>query len=185
MTVLRLANSVRRMMWSVLGLALLCAAAMAGADGASRTESALKAEFIYNFARFVSWPRSAISSGAIVFCIGGNRDFSAVFKNETSGRRIGQLAIDVLDVEEGDYTQPCNVLYIPHAKSDLADKYLHGYLGKPVLSVGETPDFIAKGGVIGFYQDNGRLRFEIGLATAGENGLTISSELLSLARVHR
>ncbi|MDH5637911.1 MAG: YfiR family protein [Nitrospinota bacterium] len=170
---------------SVFGMAFLPTVAMGWADGMSQQESAIKAGFIYNFAKFVSWPRSATSSGVFVFCVGGDKEFSMIFRKTVAGKKISELPIDVVDIEEGDLAKPCNVLYIPHTEPEVAEKFLDGYPGHPVLSVGETSDFIAKGGVIGFYLDSGRLRFEIGLSNANKSELTISSELLSLAKVHR
>ncbi|MDH5509637.1 MAG: YfiR family protein [Nitrospinota bacterium] len=185
LTFARCAMRAKWVVCSVFGLVFLPSVAMGWADGMSQRESAIKAGFIYNFAKFVSWPQSTISSGVLVFCVGGNKEFSTIFRKTVEGKRIGELSVDVVDIEEGDLVKPCNVLYIPQTESEVAEKYLDGYPGQPVLSVGEASDFIVKGGIIGFYLDSGRLRFEIDLSNARKSGLDISSELLSLAKVHR
>ena len=53
---------------------------------------------------------------------------------------------------------------------------------KPVLLVGETEDFVAHGGTIGFVLVNKSVRFDINLGQAGQAGLKISSKLLTVAR---
>jgi len=52
-----------------------------------------------------------------------------------------------------------------------------------VLTVGESTDFIAQGGIINFVRDAGMIRFEIDQGAATRVGLHISSRLLRLARM--
>jgi hypothetical protein len=53
--------------------------------------------------------------------------------------------------------------------------------GMPVLTVGETSNFLSDGGMIRFHLDEGRIRFDINLAAAESSHLQISSRLLLLA----
>jgi hypothetical protein len=59
---------------------------------------------------------------------------------------------------------------------------LEAVRGLGVLTVGETPDFIAAGGIVGFATEQGKLYFDVNLDAAKEARLKISSILLSLAR---
>ena len=56
---------------------------------------------------------------------------------------------------------------------------------KPVLTVGETDAFMRAGGVIRFYLDDGRVRFEINPDAAARAGVKVSSKLLNLARIYK
>ena len=49
-----------------------------------------------------------------------------------------------------------------------------------MLIVGEEPDFATQGGVIGFYLDEGTVRFRINASEAQERGIRINAKLLSL-----
>jgi hypothetical protein len=51
------------------------------------------------------------------------------------------------------------------------------------LTVGEAEGFAISGGVINFYTQNNKLRFEINPDAAERAGLRISSQLLRLSRV--
>ena len=53
----------------------------------------------------------------------------------------------------------------------------------PMLTVGQAGDFIRAGGILGFFLQDGRLRFEINPEAAQRVGLRISSRLLMLAKV--
>ena len=55
--------------------------------------------------------------------------------------------------------------------------------GLPILTVGETPGFAEHGGVIRFVLEDNRVRFEVNVEAAHQADLTISSRLLTLARI--
>ncbi|MGD9110183.1 MAG: YfiR family protein, partial [Phycisphaerales bacterium] len=50
-----------------------------------------------------------------------------------------------------------------------------------VLTIGESSQFILKGGIVNFVKRDQKIRFEINLATAREADLKIRSGLLKLA----
>jgi hypothetical protein len=54
--------------------------------------------------------------------------------------------------------------------------------GAPILTVGETDDFIQQGGMIGFCLQGKKIRFDINLNAAQRANLKISSRLLLLAK---
>jgi hypothetical protein len=51
----------------------------------------------------------------------------------------------------------------------------------PVLTVGESSNFLIDGGMIRFHLEEGKVRFDINLAAAESSHLEISSRLLLLA----
>jgi hypothetical protein len=55
--------------------------------------------------------------------------------------------------------------------------------GRSILTVGESDDFAANGGIINFKLKDARVRIEIDTAAADRAGLRISSKLLSLAEI--
>jgi hypothetical protein len=52
-----------------------------------------------------------------------------------------------------------------------------------ILIVGETDGFAADGGVVNFKVEGGRVRLEINVTAGQQQGLRISSKLLSLAEI--
>ena len=52
----------------------------------------------------------------------------------------------------------------------------------PILTVGESEEFIHQGGMIGFYLQENRIRFDINLQAAKRVNLRFSSRLLLLAK---
>ena len=55
----------------------------------------------------------------------------------------------------------------------------------PILTVGDQPDFLKRGGMIQFVLEGNKVRFEVNLTAAKKAGLTLSSELLKVATAVR
>ena len=51
-----------------------------------------------------------------------------------------------------------------------------------MLTVGESEHFVEQGGMIGFFLEDNKVRFEINLTAAEHAKLKISARLLSLAK---
>jgi len=79
----------------------------------------------------------------------------------------------------------CQLIFIPEGQEEQFAVALQTLGNAPVLTVGETEGFAREGGMIRFYEEDNRLRFEINPNAAQKAGLRISSRLLKLARVRQ
>jgi len=140
-------------------------------------EYQVKAAYLYNFVKFVEWPVGAVD-GTITICTAGRNPFGVALNDIVRGESIEghAIATRVVPAPQPD----CNVVFIP---ADVrAGEYLRALRDAPVLTVGESTDFIAQGGIINFVRDAGMIRFEIDQDAAMRARLQISSRLLRLAR---
>ena len=76
----------------------------------------------------------------------------------------------------------CELVFLPGANTDRIDQAIRMTMQRPVLTVGESPDFLRRGGIIAFVVDGGRVRFDVNLMMAEARGLSLSSRLLQVAR---
>ena len=53
----------------------------------------------------------------------------------------------------------------------------------PILTIGETPGFAARGGIINLTLEDNKVRFEVNIGAAKQANLNISSRLLALAKI--
>jgi len=168
---------------SLLCLAiLLCSIPLIRAQSEGPTEYQVKAAFIYNFAKFVEWPTDAFSDSTapLRFCVLGESLVGPDLSQITQGKVIGGHPIQVL--QNSRNVRECHVLFIS-ASHNIAMKDIQEALRRvPVLTVGESRDFAAQGGMIGFVVEDSRVRFEVNLQAAKQMRLNISSKLLSLAK---
>jgi hypothetical protein len=164
---------------AVLAGAVLSLASVRGirAEDAS-LEDAVKATYLYKFAPFVAWPPSALAKpGAFTLCIAGADEVTKLVPQAAAGQQVNGRSIDVRHLADGDSPQDCQILYI--ASPATAAPLLIAARGKPTLTVtdGGSPDH----GIIQFTVVNHHVRFDIDAGLAAEDGLSISSKLLSLA----
>ena len=77
----------------------------------------------------------------------------------------------------------CNLLFIGASEKKRWPAVLESLKTDSVLTVGETVNFAAAGGIINFKRDAGKVSFEINVYAAQRARLKISSKLLSLAKI--
>ena len=150
-------------------------------------EYQVKAAFLYNFAKFVEWPSDSFTtpSEPIGICIVGQNPFGPALENMVQGKKIGDRAFAVRRVPDPLQADKCQILFIASSEWKRTRAILAALRRADILTVGETDDFTAAGGVIGFKLDGPRVRIQIALETAVQHRLRISSKLLSLAEIVR
>lgn len=145
---------------------------------------ALKAAFLFNFAKFTEWP--ALPSGAlIVVCVVGNDGIATALDETIRGQTISGHAIDVQRPQDGATWRLCQLLFIADAATRRSADGLAGITTLPVLTVSDGKGFSQTGGIIELYVEGGRMRFAINMDAAERAGLRLSSRLLGLAKIIR
>jgi hypothetical protein len=157
--------------------ALALASWVAAAADDVALEYRVKAAYLLNFTRFVEWPADPADTGPLTICIAGTNPFDDVLDETLRDEQVGARAIRSRPARE---SERCHVLFIPNGVSP--DAYIKSTRAQPVLTVGESPDFLRRGGIVNFFIENGKVRFEIDAERAERAGLRISSRLLRLAR---
>jgi hypothetical protein len=171
---------MRRLCLSALALCLATTVVRAQTPAQTVTsEYELKAAFLYNFVRLVEWPAGA-SNGSMRICIAGPHPIQEQLEETVRGETVEGQPLAVRSILQPD--SACDVLFIPR-RFAAAHEYLRAVEGKPVLTVGESPEFIQEGGIVNFFLDGKRVRFEINPTAAMRANLRISSRLLQLARL--
>ncbi len=170
-------------------LAFLAGAAMCGlAPGTQAqevTEPALKAAYLYNFAKFTEWPADTLAADApLVFCV-ADTPVAESLERIVAGRSIGRHTLTVQRVTPGDPLLGCHVLYASDLDALQEADYLAATRGASILSISNGERFTALGGVARFFVENARLRFAINVKAADRARLRISSRLLALAKIVR
>ena len=144
-------------------------------------EYQVKASYLYNFLQFITWPDDVFpEDGKFNLCVVGAERFGNALAALAGERGAGrEIAVRPLARPAQARAQRCHLLFIA-AGSAAADAAAET-AGRGVLTVGETPGFLERGGIINLVESRGRIRFEINQSTAREAGLTLSSQLLRLA----
>lgn len=172
--------------WIIVSLlfAFTTSATMAayGADitDGSIAEYQLKAAFLYNFAKFVQWPTEASGGASAPFtlCVSGDEPFR-IMHQYLAGKKVRGQPIAVRAVDSSAGASGCHLLFVSAASVQLQQALSR--VSGPVLTVGESGDFIHSGGMINLVRSDNRLRFEVSRSVGERAGLKFSSQLLKLA----
>jgi hypothetical protein len=150
-------------------------------------EYAVKATYLYNFAKFVQWPSqvAAVKDDPFAICVLGQDPFGSALDATLAGETIAGKAVVAKRISKPQDGMDCRIVFISSSEQSRLRETLVTLDKTGVLTVSDMPDFSRRGGMIQFVLDGSRVRFEINLATASGAGLTLSSELLKVASVVR
>lgn len=169
-----------------IAVLLLCALAMgltpARAVAQGELELKVKAAFLFNFLKFVTWPpgRAPTAAAPPVLCVVGAADFAAVLAETVRDKEVGGYEVRVLNLAPGESLASCHAAYLPASSADKAEAQLRGTAGYSVLTVHEA-DQAVPSGVVRFFLEDRRVRFEINTTAAEREHLQVSSRLLGVA----
>lgn len=169
----------------VIVVACLATAITAAAQSPRAPEYEVKAAFLYNFAKFVEWPPQAFtqSSAPLRICVLGQDPFGDTLSKIVQGKSISGRIIMNQRLQSTSEARACHILFISRSDPEDLNKAIQSTRDLPVLTVGESDDFLAQGGVVNFVLEEDRVRFEINLRAAESHRLKLSSKLLAVARV--
>jgi hypothetical protein len=157
---------------------------MAIASGQSVSgEYQLKAAFVYHFTQMVEWPADAMGPGTspVVLCTMEDGEYQSALNSAAGGKQIGAHPIQVRSLHNSD-PRTCNVLVISGKDKKRTQAILEATKDAPILTVGDSEDFASSGGIIAFFVEDNKIRFDVNLYAAQHTNLKISSRLLLLAR---
>jgi hypothetical protein len=147
------------------------------------TEPALKAAFIYNFAKFTEWPTAVVPAAEpFVMCVVGDAAVGRELERAVRARVLAGHSIAVFNVVRAEPTRICHLLYVSGMTPGQAAQLVAGLRDLPVLTISDVEDFTELGGIAQFFFTHGQLRFSVQNESAKRARLKISSRLLALAK---
>lgn len=179
-------GAIRRF-WYQLVSATIVAVALTGPAGSQEPpplEYQVKAAFLYNFAKFVTWPADAFPDAGSPFyvCVLGDDPFGPALDQTLEGETLRGRRLEIRRLRRPAGSLPCHILFVAKSEGPSFDAALARVDPNRTLTVGEAPRFLRAGGLINFVLDGNRVRFEINTAAARRSQLRISSKLMRLSR---
>jgi uncharacterized protein DUF4154 len=171
------------------GVRLLCSLTLLLASSTTaqtpNLEYRIKAAYIFNFAKFVSWPANAFAraESPIVIGIVGKDPFGEEIDQTIAGKFIEKRPLQVKRLAENESLQGYHILFIGDSERQRLPQILQQARKLSILTVGEMDDFTELGGMIRFFKHENNIRFEVDLDPVEVAGLKISSKLLQVAIV--
>ena len=169
----------------MLVMLLSCVSAFSLADEHQTTEYKVKAAFLYNFSRFITWPEHASrDDGKFNLCILGGDPFGELL-DALGGKSVQNNSLEIKRLDNLDQSHVCQIIFVSQTGASDIENIMSTLKDLPALTVSDIEGFTARGGIIEFKLVDKKVRFNINIDAANHAGLTISSKLLSLATVVR
>ena len=166
-------------LWLLIVTLLAAVHSMARAEDIPSIEYKVKASYLYNFLKFVEWPVDAFADNTIFVCVFGADNFGTALR-PINGEIVRGRTIAVRYFQDIKGLETCHVVFVSASERNRDPQVLQYLVGRPVLIVGESSGFVARGGIINLIQVADKIRFEINQQAAKRNRLKISAQLLQL-----
>lgn len=150
-------------------------------------EYKIKAGYIYNFTKFISWPDN--DSETFNLCILGKDPFGSII-DSIEKRKVKNKPIRLYRLQSIDDVKHCHIIYFADAykqkrRLDLSSPgTLIIYSVKDNVALSESKQLKRAGGMIAFFLREGKVKLQINLRSLRKSGLEVSAKLLEVAEVY-
>ena len=146
-------------------------------------EYEIKAAFLVQFSKYISWPAHCFAEQDTPIIIGifGRDPFGSTIDKISGSFTAHGRKVEVHRLHNLSNAERYHILYIASDKSEQMAEINTLLAGKPITLVSDSADFLKLGGTIHFITVGTKIRFNISVANSRKNGLEISSKLLSIA----
>lgn len=154
-------------------------------DAERAREYPLKAAFLHHFFKYTTWPKPKGDEkpGPFKLLVVGGDPFGDILEKTFKDKQLQGRSVQVVREAEVDPDLEADMVFAGGLDEDQRTELLAICKGRPILLVGQEPGFALVGANCNFYLEDGHVRFEINTEAVKESKLTISSELLKLARL--
>ena len=169
------------------GVCLIAALALPGAPApqTAQPEYEIKARFLLQFPEFVSWPPGSglrDPSQPFIILVLGDSPFGAALDQAAASRKVQGHPVEIRYSGDPAAIEGCHMVFICASEGKRLDATLTRASGRPVLTVADTEGAAGRGVMINLVIESNLPRFEINRGAAQAAGLSLSAQLLGLAR---
>ena len=148
--------------------------------GAIDTNAKIKAVFIYNFTKYIEWPKN-YQEGEFTIGIVGESPLYSELTKMTQTKKVANQSLQVKKFSSADEVSKCHILYLSKDKSAEISPLLKKLKNNSTLIVTEEAGLVDKGAGINFIIKNNRQKFELNKGNVEKYKLKVSSSLEALA----
>lgn len=143
----------------------------------------VKAGYLRNFARYVTWPTNSFGNDHSSWRVGvlGDEEFARVLNTSLAGRTEHGRAFEIISAGNLSALTSCQIIFVVEPDSAKRRDVLQQLKDKPVLTVSDAPDFLGESGIIRFVTSD-RIQMSINLDQARAVSLKIPSQMLEVSR---
>jgi hypothetical protein len=147
-------------------------------------EYEIKAAYLFNFARFVTWPATAFPTHDVPFviCVLGPDPFGTTLDQTVAREVVDGRSLHARRIAGPEDSAGCQIVFVGTGAGSEAD-LPEALRDRPILTVGDGDAFARKGGTIGFRFEDNTVRLTVNPDALKRAGLAMSSQLLRVANL--
>ena len=173
----KLNRRISKIAWAFASMVLLLAPGSVHAEELSKLEK-LKAAYLFNFTKYINWrdKQEHAAGKPILICVQDNPQFESFLAALALNRPVGS---DRRNVEVSTYktAEKCHITYVSSPNITLGPHLQNS------LVVVSNKQIAHPFAAISYYLEDGKLRFEVDLERIEPLNMSLSSELLKLAKI--
>lgn len=150
----------------------------AGTARAQEDEGAVRAAYLFNLSKYVSWPSA---TGELKVCSEADPRTGQLLKQILDGKKSEGRVVHVVLNPTGIEQRQCSILYLSGVPAAKTSRILQDLGGAPVLTVSDNLRFVRRGGMVSLVRAEDQIQLHVNLSAVRSAEIQISSRLLSIA----
>jgi hypothetical protein len=146
-------------------------------------EAELKSVLLFHLSQFVSWPPPGESQPFKIGVLGPD-ELGEDLDQAVRGEQIHGRSIAVVRSAQAADLVDCQIVFVSSRARETLPHIAQTLKGMPALLVGDSDDFLDKGGMVNFaLRPNHKIQLEVQLDRLRASGLNMSAQLLRISVV--
>ncbi|MBI4902319.1 MAG: YfiR family protein [Acidobacteria bacterium] len=161
-------------------------APVVGSAYVSGPEDEVMSALILGFVRYAEWPPGASPtdpSASIAVCANGRPSLVRALTRTFAGKSISGRQLVAREVKTAAEAALCQVLFVSSDNQRQLTELLGAVQQIPVLTIGDSEAIFAAGGIVQFFEEDGKMRFAVHLDALARSRVSVSARLLRLGQV--
>jgi hypothetical protein len=113
----------------------------------------------------------------------GDDPFDGYLDETVRGEKLNAHPLVVQRYRRPGEIRTCHVLFISRSEADRLEQVFTTVRGRAFLTVGDTDDFTARGGMIRLATERKKIRLHVNMNAVKTANLTLSAKLLGVATI--
>jgi hypothetical protein len=171
---------------AILLLSILASVLHSSAGRAESSAEAMEVAFVYQFTKYIEWPSRSASKELepfIITLIGESSALEPRLMELAQQRKVGERKIQINVVSKASAIPKSEIVIFEGQDVKVLDQIRARTQGMHALVVTNSDGFATMGGMINFFVESSRLRFEINQEVLEAAKLKASSQILKLAKL--
>ena len=170
----------------LLALGVVCSGGVvAVAESLAPTMHQVEAAFLFNFAKFVTWPDDVFERGDNSMIIGvlGEDPVGVILEETVRDKTIMGKKLAVKRFMRVQDAVKSHILFLSSSEESHLPQTMKALEKTHILTVSDMEGFAERGGMIAFTVEDQKVRFNVNVDAVERAGLKMGSQLLKLARI--